>query len=231
MNETPVHNLKQLVVALKQSGDGRPIFTVRRLAFEFGGQSLFNAGGKSKPAADGNKKAAALRDVRLTVARSGNQGLGVSLNEAYRSGETDPFIVVTAVRAGSAAEAAGVLEQDVFMAIDGTDIFSIEDVRVAIQGKSTFTMEVQRFGLPPSKTGGINAKNFWEVADDLFDKVDKASGGGSDDTLSLDDLKRCAVAGGGNSGGVFGASVVGSGDVVCVACEDSVSCASLRLGM
>ena len=156
-----VNSLKQLVIALKNKT--QPVFTVRRLTFEFGNNSVFT------------KESKALREVQLSVTRSQGAGLGVALNEAYRQGESDPFVVVTAVRADSAAASAGMMEQDLVMRIDDVDIFSIADVRAAIQGKNSFTVVVHRFGLAPSNAGGITAENFWDLADELFDTIDKAS--------------------------------------------------------
>ena len=169
-----VNALKELVVALR--GKASTVFTVRRLAFEFGGQSLFKKNSKG------------LKSKTLMVQREAGRGLGVSLNEAYRNGEAEPFVVVTAVRAGTAAEDAGLLEEDLIIRVDGVDIYSIDDVRTAMQGKTQFRVEVERFGLA-EESAGINQTNFWDKVDNLFDKIDHASSNSKDDSLGMADLR------------------------------------------
>lgn len=176
VNGKEVNTLKEFVSFMGQTTT--PKLTVRRIAFEFGSQSLFSS-----------KETKGLVEVELSVTRDLSHGLGVSLNEAYRNGEHDPFIVVTAVRPETAAHSAGVHDQDLIMDIDGSGIYSIDDVRCAIEGKSEFKMTVQRFAGSATNSSGINSSNFWDIADTLFDKIDSAAGGTSDGNLSVADMQ------------------------------------------
>jgi hypothetical protein len=176
VNGKEANTLKEFVSFIGQTTT--PKLTVRRIAFEFGSQSLFSS-----------KEAKGLVEVELSVTRDPSHGLGVSLNEAYRNGEHDPFIVVTAVRPETAAHSAGVHDQDLIMDIDGSGIYSIDDVRCAIEGKSEFKMTVQRFAGHATNSSGINSSNFWDIADNLFDKIDSAAGGTSDGNLSVADMQ------------------------------------------